>query len=153
MATQIHVVLQDDVANLGTGGDVVRVRPGFARNFLIPRQLAVPATSGNLARVEELKRAAEARAKTLLGGAQDLAKKIEAATVRIARAVGEEGKMYGSVTSRDVEEAYAKAGFEIDRKRMELAAPLRTLGTFEIPIRLHRDVMATLKVEVIAEPG
>src|SRR4029079_8639258 len=102
MATQIHVVLQQDVQNLGKSGDLVRVRPGYARNFLIPRGLAAPATAGNVARIEDLRRQAQARAAKELVKAQEMAKKLEAVSVKIARSVGEENKMYGSVTSKDV---------------------------------------------------
>ncbi len=149
MATPIKVVLQEDVDNLGTSGDVVRVRPGYARNYLLPRGLALPATDANLARVEELKRAAKAKADKLLGVAQETAKKLEAASVKIERAVGDENKMYGSVTTRDIEEAYRAAGVELDRKKIQLAEPIKTLGLHEVPIKLHPSVTATLRVEVV----
>jgi large subunit ribosomal protein L9 len=128
MATQIHVVLQQDVQNLGKSGDLVRVRPGYARNFLIPRGLAMPATAGNVARIEDLRQRARARAAKDLVSAQETAKKLESLSVKIARAVGEENKMYGSVTSKDVEEA---------------------LGLSEVQIKLHHDVTAKLRVEVV----
>lgn len=149
MATQIHVVLQGDVQNLGKSGDLVRVRPGYARNFLIPRGLALPATAGNVARVEELKRQALARAAKELATAQELAKKIEATSVKIARSVGEENKMYGSVTSRDIEEAFKAAGIEIDRKKIQLDEPIKQLGLAEVTAKLYRDVTAKLRVEVV----
>jgi large subunit ribosomal protein L9 len=149
MATQIHVVLQQDVQNLGKSGDLVRVRPGYARNFLIPRGLAMPATAGNVARIEELRQRARARAAKELVQAQETAKKLESLSVKIARAVGEENKMYGSVTSKDVEEAFAAIGVEIDRKKISLAEPIKTLGLSEVPIKLHHDVTAKLRVEVV----
>jgi large subunit ribosomal protein L9 len=149
MATQIHVVLQQDVQNLGKSGDLVRVRPGYARNFLIPRALAAPATAGNLAKIEELRQKARARAARELVQAQEMAKKLESISVKIARAVGEENKMYGSVTSKDVEEAFASAGIEIDRKKITLAEPIKTLGLSEVPIKLHHDVTAKLRVEIV----
>src|ERR1700742_2441851 len=149
MPTQIHVVLQQDVQNLGKSGDLVRVRPGYARNFLIPRGLAAPATAGNVARIEELRQKARARAAKDLAAAQELAKKLESVSVKIARAVGEENKMYGSVTSKDVEEAFAAAGIEIDRKKITLADPIKTLGLSEVPIKLHHDVTANLRVEAV----
>jgi large subunit ribosomal protein L9 len=110
MANQIKVLLKNDVVNLGTGGEVVRVRPGFARNFLLPRGLAVPATAGNLARVEDLKRQVASQAKLELEQANAAAAQIGGVSVTIARAVGEEGKMYGSVTTKDIEDAFAAQG-------------------------------------------
>jgi large subunit ribosomal protein L9 len=149
MANQIKVLLKNDVVNLGTGGEVVRVRPGFARNFLLPRGLAVPATAGNLARVEDLKRQVASQAKLELEQANAAAAQIGGASVTIARAVGEEGKMYGSVTTKDIEDAFAAAGVKIDRKKIVSAEPIKSLGSFEVPIKLHGNVTATLKVNVV----
>jgi large subunit ribosomal protein L9 len=151
MATQIKVLLKNDVPSLGTGGEVVRVRPGFARNFLLPRGLAVPATAGNLARVEDLKRQVAAQAKAELEQANAAAAQLNGASVSIERAVGEEGKMYGSVTTKDIEEAFGKAGLKLDRKKIALAEPIKAVGTFEVPIKLHASVSATLKVTVVAK--
>jgi large subunit ribosomal protein L9 len=148
MATQIKVLLKNDVPSLGAGGEVVRVRPGFARNFLLPRGLAVPATAGNLARIDDMKRQAASQAKAELEQASALAAQIAGASVSIARAVGEESKMYGSVTTKDIEEAFAAAGVKLDRKKIVLKDPIKGLGTFEIPIKLHASVTATLKVTV-----
>ncbi len=148
MATQIKVLLKNDVANLGTGGEIVRVRPGFARNFLLPRGLAVPATAGNLARVDDLKRQVASQAKQELEAANALATQIAGASVSIERAVGEEGKMYGSVTTKDIEDAFAKAGVKLDRKKIVLADAIKTIGSFEVPIKLHASVTGTLKVSV-----
>lgn len=149
MAAMIHVVLQTDVQNLGKSGDLVRVRPGYARNYLIPRSLAAPATAGNVARTEDLRRQALARAAKELTAAQETAKKLESVSVKIARAVGEENKMYGSVTSKDVEEAFRAIGVEVDRKRIHLDEPIKQLGLAEVPIKLHHDVTAKLRVEVV----
>jgi large subunit ribosomal protein L9 len=149
MANQIKVLLKNDVVNLGTGGEVVRVRPGFARNFLLPRGLAVPATAGNLARVEDLKRQVAGQAKLELEQANAAAAQIAGASVSIARAVGEEGKMYGSVTTKDIEDAFAAAGVKIDRKKIISADAIKALGSFEVPIKLHSSVTATLKVTVV----
>ena len=149
MATQIKVLLKNDVPSLGQGGEVVRVRPGFARNFLLPRGLAVPATAGNLARVEDLKRQVASQAKQELEQANAAAAQIATASVSIARAVGEEGKMYGSVTAKDIEDAFAAAGVKIDRKKIVLADAIKAIGSYEIPIKLHASVNGTLKVNVI----
>jgi len=149
MANQIKVLLKTEVQNLGAGGEVVRVRPGFARNFLLPRGLAVPATAGNLARVEDLKRHVASQAKQELEAANAAAAQIAGASVSIARAVGEEGKMYGSVTTKDIEDAFLAAGVKIDRKKIVLADALKALGSFEVPIKLHTSVTGTLKVNVV----
>jgi len=149
MATQIRVVLQQDVDNLGAGGEVVTVRPGYARNYLIPRGLAMPATKGNLARVEDLKRQAAARAAEALDGAKQLKTKLEAISVKLERAVGEESRMYGSVTPKDIEAAYAAQGLVIDRRKILLDDPIKELGLSEVKVKLHQDVTATLRVEVI----
>ena len=149
MATQIKVLLKNDVPSLGSGGEVVRVRPGFARNFLLPRGLAVPATAGNLARVEDLKRQVATQAKLELEQANAAAAQIGGASVSIERAVGEEGKMYGSVTTKDIEDAFAAAGVKLDRKKIVLADPIKSIGSFEVPIKLHASVSATLKVNVV----
>jgi large subunit ribosomal protein L9 len=149
MANQIKVLLKNDVVNLGTGGEVVRVRPGFARNFLLPRGLAVPATAGNLARVEDLKRQVASQAKLELEQANAAAAQIAGVSVNIARAVGEEGKMYGSVTTKDIEDAFLAAGVKIDRKKIVSADAIKALGSFEVPIKLHASVTATLKINVV----
>lgn len=149
MATHIHVVLQGDVQSLGKSGDLVRVRPGYARNFLIPRGLALPATESNVARVEELRKLALAKAAKELTAAREVATKLESVAVKIARPVGEENKMYGSVTSRDIEDAFRAAGIEVDRKKIDLAEPIKQLGLTEVPVKLYRDVVAKLRVEVV----
>lgn len=148
MATNVKVLLKSDVDNLGTGGEVVKVRAGFARNFLLPRGLALPATAGNLKNVEELKRQAAERAKVDRDQAEELAKKISGLSLKITRAVGDEGKMYGSVTSKDVADAVAQAGITLDRKRIVLPEPLKQLGSFDVPVKLHHDVTTSIKVEV-----
>lgn len=152
MSTNVKVLLEADVDNLGTGGEVVRVRTGYARNFLLPRGLAVIATPGSLKRVDELKRAAAVRKKAEIEQAEVFAKKVSEVKVTVQRAVGGEGKMYGSVTTRDIEDAYAKAGLTIDKRRIELAEPIKELGSFEVTLRLVGDVTATLKVDVVKKP-
>jgi large subunit ribosomal protein L9 len=149
MASAIRVVLQDDVPHLGTSGDVVRVRPGYARNYLIPRGLAAPATEGNLARVQELKQLAAERAKARRTEAEAVKEQLEGTSVKLERAVGAENKMYGSVTAKDVEEAYAAVGIELDRRKVQLKEPIKSLGLHEVTIKLHPEVDAQLRVEVI----
>jgi len=150
MATHIHVVLTEDMANLGKSGELVRVRPGFARNFLVPRGLAMGATAGNVARIEHQKKVAEARAAKVNKEANDLATKLSSVKVSIGRQVGEGDKLYGSVTSRDIEEALAAQGFVVDRRRISTDA-IRSLGTHAVPVRLGPNVSATIQVEVVAK--
>lgn len=152
MATPIKVVLQDEVEHLGHSGDVVRVRPGYARNFLIPRGLAAHATAGNLARVEELKAKAREKAAAAKAEAQALKTKLESVSVKIARQVGAENKMYGSVTARDIEEAFENAhGLKFDRRKLRLPEPIRSLGLAEVKLQVHPEVEASLRVEVIIQ--
>jgi large subunit ribosomal protein L9 len=149
MANQIRVVLQQDVDNLGAGGDIVQVKPGYARNYLIPRGMAMPATAGNLALVEDLKRQASARATEALESAKQLKTKLEGTSVKLERSVGEESKMYGSVTAKDIEEAYKALDLIIDRRKIELPEPIKQLGLTDVKVRLHAEVEANLRVEVI----
>lgn len=149
MATTLQVILQSDVPNLGASGELVKVRPGFARNFLLPRKLAVPATTAQVNRLNHEKAVAVARAEKNKKEAQALAEKIGALKITLARTVGEDDKLFGSVTTKEIESEVKKAGLAIDRKKMHLAEPLKALGTFEIPVKLMTDVTATLKVEVV----
>ena len=149
MATQVKVLLKKNVDALGEGGEVVRVRPGFARNYLLPRGLAVPATAGNLARVEDLKRAAAAEAAEAVAVARELETKLGAVSVQIERSSGDEDRMWGSVTSKDIEEAFARVGVTIDRRRMQLPEPIKRFGAVEVPIKLHTSVIASLKFDVV----
>ena len=149
MPATIQVILQHDVHNVGKSGDLVKVRPGYARNFLIPRDLAVPATTAAVNRITHEKAVAVAKAEKAKAGARDLAGKINGLVVTIARPVGEEDRLFGSVTSKDVHAAVKAKGFELDRKQMHLAEPIKALGTYEIPVKLFAEVTATLKVEVV----
>lgn len=148
MPTTIPVILQQDVKNLGKTGEVVKVRPGYARNFLIPNQLAASATSTNVNRLAHEKRQAEARNAKAKAAAQELAAKIAGTSVTLARKTGEEGRLFGSVTTKEIESALAEKGVQVDRRKIELAEPIKHTGTFELPIKLGYDVTATIKVEV-----
>lgn len=150
MASHIHVVLTQDLANVGKGGELVKVRPGFARNYLIPRGLAIGATEGNIRRIEHQKKVAEAKAAKALDEASQLAKKLSSVKLTIHRQVGEGDKLYGSVTHRDIEEALGKQGFVVDRRRI-LSEALKSLGTHEVQVRLAPTVTATIQVEVAAK--
>lgn len=151
MPATIQVVLQSDVDNVGKSGELVKVRPGFARNYLIPRQLAVPATTAAVNRINHEKAVAVAKAEKAKKEAKELADKIGKLEIKIAQRVGEDGKLFGSVTTKDIENAVKAQGVEIDRKKMQLAEPIRATGTFEIPVKLLSDVTATLKVEVVSK--
>lgn len=147
MAHHINVVLTEDMTNLGKSGELVRVRPGYARNYLIPRGLAIGATAANVARIEHEKKVVEARNAKLKSEAEQLAEKLKSVKLTIERPVGEGDRLYGSVTSRDVEEALAAAGFAVDRRRIVLE-PIKTLGTHPVTIRLATSVNATVEVTV-----
>ena len=149
MAAYVQVVLQETLRNVGASGALVKVRPGFARNFLVPRGLAAYATDKNVARIEHEKREAIARATKLRGEAEGLAKKISEVTLKIARPFGSEDRMYGSVTAKDIGEAFTAAGHTNDRRKIELDAPIRTPGVHQVSVRLAPDVSTTFKVEVI----
>jgi large subunit ribosomal protein L9 len=149
MATTLQVVLQSNVDKVGESGELVKVRPGYARNYLIPRGLAVPATAAAVNRITHEKAVAVAKADKTKKEAQAFAEKINALKLTLTRSVGEDDKLFGSVTSKEIENAAKAAGVPIDRKKMHLNEPLKALGTFEIPVRLMTDVNATLKVEVV----
>lgn len=149
MATTLQVVLQSNVDKVGDSGELVKVRPGFARNFLIPRGLAVPATTAAVNRITHERAVAIAKADKTKKEFQVVAEKINALKLTVARSVGEDDKLFGSVTAKEIENAAKAAGVTIDRKKMQLAEPLKALGAFEIPVRLMQDVTATLHVEVV----
>ena len=147
----VQVILNEDVANLGRTGDVVKVRPGFARNYLFPRKLAVEASQKSLRAFEHHKRIAMAKREAQKTEATDLKRELEALTISIGAHAGEEGKLFGSVTNIDIERALREKGFPIERRRIHLAEPIKQLGEFTVPVRLQPEVEASLKVEVKAE--
>lgn len=149
MAQHIRVVLTEDLATVGKSGELVRVRPGFARNYLIPRGLAIGATADNVARIEHEKKVAEARAQKTRAEATELASKLSTVKVTIKRQAGEGDKLYGAVTTRDIEEALAELGFVVDRRRI-VAEPIKALGTFPITVRLAPQIQTSFEVEVVA---
>jgi large subunit ribosomal protein L9 len=147
MAHHIHVVLTEDLSNVGKSGELVRVRPGFARNYLVPRGLAISATAENVSRIEHEKKVLEARTTKLKSEAVELAQKLSSAKITIERPVGDGDRLYGSVTSRDIEEALSAQGFSVDRRRI-VVEPLKSLGTYPVTIRLATSVSATIEVTV-----
>ncbi len=150
MASHVQVILTQDLANVGKGGELVKVRPGFARNYLVPRGLAIGATEGNVRELEHQKRVAEAKSAKVLSEAQELAQKLSTVSLTITRQVGEGDRLYGSVTHRDIEEALEQKGFVVDRRRI-VTEPLKAIGTHEVQIKLAPTVTATIKVEVAAK--
>lgn len=149
MARTVQVVLTEDLPNVGRSGQLVSVRPGYARNFLIPRGLAAIATKDNVARIEHEKRVALARAAKQHAAAVQLADKLKGVVLRITAQVGEENKLYGSVTSRDIEEQLlASQKIEIDRRKI-LMEPIKEIGTHRIPVRIASGVEAELVVDVV----
>jgi large subunit ribosomal protein L9 len=149
MPATIQVILQHDVDKVGKSGDVVRVRPGFARNFLLPRSLAVPATTAQVHRIEHEKAVAVAKGEKLRKEAREQAAKLTSLEIKMPRAVGEDDKLFGSVTAKEIESAYKAKGFDVDRRKMHLPEPIKQLGSYEIPLKLLSDVTATLKVHVV----
>jgi large subunit ribosomal protein L9 len=151
MPANIQVILQQDVDKVGKSGDLIRVRPGFARNYLLPRQLAVPATVAAVRRIEHEKTVAMTRTEKAKKEAREVASALGALAVRIAQKAGEDGRLFGSVTTKDIEGALRAQGVAIDRRKIQLAEPIKSVGAYEVPVKLASDVMTTLKVEVVAK--
>jgi large subunit ribosomal protein L9 len=147
----VKLILREDVENLGKGGELVEVKAGYGRNFLLPRGLAVLANPKNVRELEHQKRVADAKAAKLRASAEAVAKRLAETPITLKRKVGEQEKLYGSVTAIDLVEALAARGVQLDRRLIELAEPIKTLGEFEVPVKVHREVPARLKVKVEAE--
>jgi large subunit ribosomal protein L9 len=147
----MEVILREHVDNLGRRGEIVKVADGYARNYLLPRKLALPVTAGNKKQIErervkfDLQEAEESKV------AQALADQMANVEVVVARRVGETEALYGSVTSADLSEALAAKGFAIDRRKVQLREPIKKLGEYAVPVKLHREVVASIKVKVVAE--
>jgi large subunit ribosomal protein L9 len=147
----MEVILREHVDNLGRRGEVVKVADGYARNFLLPRKLALLATEGNKKQIERERAKFEAKEAEEQKVAQAVADRIGAAEIEIARKVGETDVLYGSVTSGDIAEALKAKGFDIDKRKLVLHEPIKKLGEFDVPLKLHREVTVQLKVRVTAE--
>jgi large subunit ribosomal protein L9 len=147
----MEVILKEDVVNLGHRGDVVKVADGYGRNFLLPRKLALQATLANKAVVEQMKTAAARRSATEKAQAEELVTKLEPLVLSFTRKSGEAGHLFGSVTSADIAADLETKGFTVDRRKIQLAEPLKSLGDFTVAIRLYREVTANVKVKVLAE--
>lgn len=147
----MEVILRDHVENVGRRGEVVKVADGYARNYLLPRKLALVATPGNLKQIERERVKLDAKEAEEKGGAEGIAARMAAVVVIITRRVGETGALYGSVTTADIAEALAKAGHETDKRKLGLREPIKALGEYTVPLKLHREVIVQLPVKVVAE--
>ena len=147
----MEVILRDHVDHVGRRGDVVKVADGYARNYLLPRKLALPATDANKRWIARERKISEAREAEERVAAEALADRLVALDVTIARKVGDQDQLYGSVTNADIAEVLAGKGFEVDRRKILLPDPLRALGESMVPVKLHRDVTAQLKVTIVKE--
>ena len=147
----IELILRDSVPSLGKAGDLVRVKPGYARNFLLPRGLAFEATEGNKKRIAAESKARATRESAERTEAQAYAAKLESVELSFTAKAGEDGKLFGSVTSADIAAALEAQGFAVDKRKIELAHPLKELGFHSVPVRLSHDVHAEVKVNVTAE--
>jgi large subunit ribosomal protein L9 len=147
----MEVILRDHVDNLGRRGEIVKVADGYARNYLLPRKLALLATEGNKKQVERERAKFDAKEADERKIVDAEAARLNGVEVLIARRVGDTQALYGSVTTTDIAEALAVKGFNIDRRKLQLADPIKKIGDVEVPVKLHRDVTATIKVRVVAE--
>jgi len=147
----MKIILLDDVSKVGRRGEVREVSDGYARNFLIPKKLALSATAGNLKNLEHIKTQQEAKADRVKADAESLRSRVEALVYEERRQASEEGKLFGSVTSQDIADFLGAKGLKIDRRRITLDEPIKTLGEFTVSMRLHTDVTAQLRVNVARE--
>lgn len=147
----MEVILKEDVPKLGFRGDVVKVAEGYGRNYLLPRKLAMEATKANRAVIEQMKAAAQRRSASDKADAEGLAQQMQELTLTFRRKVGEQEHLFGSVTSGDIADALEAKGFTVDRRKVHLDDPIKALGEFQVAIRLHKEVMASVKVAVEKE--
>jgi len=147
----MEIILREDIEKLGARGQVVKVASGYARNFLLPKRMAVAATEANKKIVEQERQAHLRKEAKAQGEAQDLAKIMTGATVRIAQKAGENDQLFGSVTSKDIAEALTAQNYNIDRRKIQLDEPIRQLGEYKVAVRLHKDVTAEITVVVAKE--
>lgn len=147
----MEVILRQSIENLGNPGDVVTVKSGYARNYLLPRGLAYEATPGNLKRIAVERQRLEAAENTRRDSARDLAKRIEEVSLTFSARVGEEGKLFGSITAADIAHQLEAQGIEIEKRQIDLHEPIKTLGVFRVPVRLHADVHPDVRVWVIKQ--
>ena len=149
----MEVILREHVDNLGRRGEIVKVADGYARNFLLPRKLALPATDGNRKHVERERKIMEAREAEEKGQAESIAARLASVEITISRRTGDTDQLYGSVTSADIAEFLKGKGFDIDRRKLILPEPIKTIGDHNVPLKLHREVTVPLVVHVVKEGG
>jgi large subunit ribosomal protein L9 len=147
----IEVILREDVRSLGKAGEMVRVKPGYARNFLLPQGLAFEATEGNKKRIAAETRARGVRSQAERAEAEQAAGRLSAVALTLSGKAGDEGKLFGSITAQDIADALAAQGHQIDRRRIELEHPIKSLGDHTVRVRLHQDVHAEVRVSVVPE--
>jgi large subunit ribosomal protein L9 len=147
----MQIILQEDVEKLGVRGDVVQVAAGYARNFLLPKKLALPASAGNLKRLEKIRATLAKKTASERDQAQQQAGALADVTVTLTRKAGENDQLFGSVTAADIASALATQGHSVDRRRVQLAEPIKLLGEYQVPVKLHREVTAQIKVIVERE--
>ena len=147
----MEVILRDHVEKLGKRGEIVKVSDGYARNYLLPRKLALPATEGNRKHVERERKIMETREAEEKSQAEAIASRLSTVDITIARRVGDTEQLYGSVTAADIAEFLKTKGFDIDRRKLILPEPIKTVGEHNVPLKLHREVSAPLKVKVVKE--
>jgi large subunit ribosomal protein L9 len=148
-----QVLLREDIDNLGARGEIVRVKAGYARNYLLPRQLAVEATTSNVKQIEGERAALLKREAKERSSAEGQAEQLRNLTLKFERKVGEAGVLYGSVTSMDIAQELKQQGYEIDRRKIALREPIKRFGNYNVPVRLHREVTIDLPVSVLGEGG
>jgi large subunit ribosomal protein L9 len=146
----MKVILTEEIRGLGTRGDVVTVKDGYARNYLIPKNLAQEATKGNLNAIEHQRRKWALLAQEEKNVAQKAADRVKGVKIQIEKRVGEHGHLFGSVTANEIADALMEKGIEVDKRRIELAQPIKNIGMHDVEVRLHRDVTASIQVEVVA---
>lgn len=147
----MEIILREDIEKLGTRGQVVKVAAGYARNFLLPKRLAVPATESNKKIVEQEREAHLRKEAKLASDASELAKLVGTVELTFAQKVGENDQLFGSVTAKDIADQLEKRGYHIDRRKIQLEDPIKTLGDHKVPVRLHRDVTTDVTVHVVRE--
>jgi large subunit ribosomal protein L9 len=147
----MDVILREDVEKLGTRGQLVKVAPGYARNFLLPNKMAVAATESNKKIVEQERQAHLRREAKVESEAKDLGKMLGAVSITISQKAGENDQLFGSVTSKDIAEALEQQGYSIERRKIALDEPIKTLGEYKVPVRLHREVSVEITVNVVKE--
>lgn len=147
----MKVILQKDVKGIGKAGDIVNVSDGYGRNYLLPRGLAMDATKSNINILNEKKKALEKKRQKEVEAAQEMAKKLSQETIKLKVKTGENGKLFGSITSKDIQDELNKRGYDIDKKKINLPDTIKTIGTFNVDVKLYPGIQAKIKVEVVSE--